>query len=89
MRWIKKILGLDTQNEKLDALTSVAEKLLKQENFDNEELNYKEKFKPIYYALMHYLKDEYPNEYLKMGDELKQPVADVMKRVEEMKVLYK
>lgn len=57
--------------------------------FDNEELNYKEKFKPIYYALMHYLKDEYPNEYLKMGDELKQPVADVMKRVEEMKVLYK
>ena len=57
--------------------------------FEKEELNYKEKFKPIYYALMHYLKDEYPNEYLKMGDELKQPVADVMKRVEEMKVLYK
>lgn len=57
--------------------------------FENEELNFKEKFKPIYYALMHYLKDEYPNEYLKMGDELKQPVEDVMKRVEEMKVLYK
>lgn len=39
MNWLKKILGLDTQSHKLDALTSVAEQLLKKENFGNEELN--------------------------------------------------
>ncbi|MBW4891730.1 hypothetical protein KXQ82_18540 [Mucilaginibacter sp. HMF5004] len=56
--------------------------------FEKEDLNFKDRFKPIYYALMHHMKDEYPNEYLKMGDELKQPVADVLKRIEEMAVEY-
>lgn len=56
--------------------------------FQNEKFNLKERLKPIYYALMHYMKDEYPNEYLRMGEELKQPVEDVMKKVEEMAVDY-
>lgn len=38
MNWLKKILGLDTQNEKLDVLSSLAEQLLKKENFGNDEL---------------------------------------------------
>lgn len=57
--------------------------------FDNTSFQLKEIFKPIYYALMHYLKDEYPNEIIKMGEELKQPVDDIMKRVEEMAIEYK
>lgn len=56
--------------------------------FQNEKFNLKERMKPIYYALMHYMKDEYPNEYLRMGDELKQPVEDVMKKIEQMAVDY-
>jgi hypothetical protein len=38
MNWLKKILGHDTQNEKLDALSSLAEQLLKKENFGNDAL---------------------------------------------------
>lgn len=38
MNWIKKILGLDKQNEKLDAITSFAIKLLDNENQANEKL---------------------------------------------------
>ena len=56
--------------------------------FQSNDLDFKNKCKPIYYALMHYLKDEYPNEYLKMGDELKQPVEDVMERIKQMAIDY-
>jgi hypothetical protein len=38
MSWIKKILGLDKQNDKLDAITSLAIKLLDNENKANEVL---------------------------------------------------
>ncbi|HEX3384534.1 MAG TPA: hypothetical protein VHS53_05070, partial [Mucilaginibacter sp.] len=48
----------------------------------------KEYYKPIYFALMYHLEDEYPNEYLKMGEELKQPVEDILKEVKEMAVKY-
>ena len=48
----------------------------------------KDRFKPIYYALMYHLKDEYPNEYIKMGEELKQPVEDVLKRIEQIAIDY-
>jgi TPR repeat protein len=56
--------------------------------FENEKLNLKEQFKPIYYVLMQSLKDEYPNEYLKMGSELKQPVKDIIQKIEKMAVEY-
>jgi len=47
------------------------------------------KFKPLYYALMHYLKDEYPNEFIKMGKELEQPVKEVIENIERMREDYK
>lgn len=50
--------------------------------------DFKDRFKPTYYALMYLLQDEYPNEHLKMGEELKQPVEDVLKRIEEMATEY-
>ena len=56
--------------------------------FDFEKLNLKERLKPTYYVLMYFLKDEYPNEYLKMGNELKQPVEDIIKRIDKMKTEY-
>lgn len=51
-------------------------------------MNFKDRFKPIYYALMQNLKEEYPNEYLKMGAELQQPVNDIMEKIKEMAVDY-
>jgi len=56
--------------------------------FENDTLNLKDKFKPIYYALMQYLKDEYPNEHLKMGIELQQPVNDIIERIKQMAIDY-
>jgi len=45
-------------------------------------------FKPVWYTLMYYLKDDYPDEFLKMGPELKDTVNDMIARVEEMKIKY-
>lgn len=48
----------------------------------------KEVLKPTYFALMVLLKEDYPNEVIKMGEELIQPVNDILKRIEEMKLEY-
>ena len=45
-------------------------------------------FKPLYYALMYYLQDKYPNEYLRMGDELKETVEEIIAEVERMREEY-
>lgn len=50
--------------------------------------NLKEMLKPTYYALMTHLKEEFPNEIIKMGEELIQPVNDIIERIEEMKLEY-
>lgn len=49
---------------------------------------YKQTLKPIYFALMYYMQDEYPNEYLKAGDELKETIDEVIQEIEEFKKLY-
>jgi hypothetical protein len=49
----------------------------------------KDKYKPFYYALMHFMKDEFPNEYIKMGDELKEPVREVLEKVKQFEIDYK
>jgi len=56
--------------------------------FEMEELKLKDRFKPIYYALMTYMKEEYPDEVSKMGSELEEPVKDVIKEIEQMAVDY-
>jgi TPR repeat protein len=48
----------------------------------------KEQFKPIYFALMVLLKDEYPKEYLKMGDELQETVDEIFIKIEDKRVKY-
>ncbi|MEM6801670.1 MAG: hypothetical protein AAF696_09730, partial [Bacteroidota bacterium] len=44
--------------------------------------------KPIYYALMYYMQDEYPNEYLRMGEELEETVQEIIAKVEQMRIDY-
>jgi len=56
--------------------------------FNDKKSNLKTEFQPIYYALMYYLQDEYPNEYLRMGSELKETVEEIIAEVEEMKTTY-
>ncbi|MCU0423985.1 MAG: ATP-binding protein [Candidatus Kapabacteria bacterium] len=43
----------------------------------------KESHKPIWYALMHFLRSEFPDEYLRMGDEVKTVTEELVKTIEE------
>jgi len=56
--------------------------------FENNASNLKERFKPTYYAAMYFLKDEFPNEYLKMGEELKQTVDEIIQKVHQREKDY-
>ena len=46
-----------------------------------EEYNLKDRFKPIWYALMTLMQDEFPNEIKKMGNEIKQITNDVLEEI--------
>ena len=51
--------------------------------FNENKFDIKDRFKPVYYALMHFMKDKFPNEYLKMGNELKETVEEIIEEVEK------
>ncbi|RJP76637.1 MAG: sel1 repeat family protein, partial [Desulfobacteraceae bacterium] len=48
----------------------------------------KDRFKPVYYALMGFMKDEYPNEYRKMGGELKETVDEIVQKIKDLGKKY-
>lgn len=50
-------------------------------NLFEENSQLKDRLKPIYYLTMEYLKDEYPNEYLKAGEELRETIEELKGRV--------
>ncbi len=56
--------------------------------FQDKSLQLIEKLKPIYYALMHLLREEYPFEFRKMGEELKETVDEVLQTIEQLAVNY-
>jgi TPR repeat protein len=56
--------------------------------FTDNNFNIKDVYKPIYYALMYFMKDTYPDEYKRMGDELTQTVDEVITQINQMAVDY-
>ncbi|WP_324171671.1 ATP-binding protein [Sulfurimonas sp.] len=52
------------------------------------EYQLKERYKPIWYALMTLMQDDFPNEIKKMGSELKESVDEVLKEIEVYKEKY-
>jgi DNA-binding MarR family transcriptional regulator len=48
----------------------------------NEKLKMYETDRPLYYALMHYMRAEHPNEYLRMPPEMKETTEDIIKKIE-------
>ena len=56
--------------------------------FNENPHNLKDRFKPIYYALMHFMQDEYPDEYRKMGGELTQTVQEIIERIHQLEEDY-
>jgi len=56
--------------------------------FNENPFDLKERLKPVYYALMYFLKDDYPNEYKKMGAELKETVEEIINKVRQWEKDY-
>ncbi|MCY7357765.1 MAG: hypothetical protein LH609_09895, partial [Rudanella sp.] len=56
--------------------------------FQQEEWQLKNRFKPLYYATLHFLQDEHPTDYLRMGPELRETVDDVLAEVAQMAIDY-
>lgn len=56
--------------------------------FKAEDSDLKDRLRPVYYALMHYMKDEYPNEFRKMGEEIRETVDDIIKEIDRLRVDY-
>ncbi len=59
------------------------DKLFKENNFD-----IKNRFKAHYYVLMQFMKKDYPNEYLKVGAELKQTIEEIIEKVHQLEKDY-
>ena len=57
--------------------------------FNENPFDLKERIKPVYYALMYFLQDDFPNEYKKMGEELKQTAEEIIKKVKQWEKDYK
>ncbi len=49
--------------------------------FSSNVIDYKQILKPVYYALMNFMKTEYPSEYLKAGSELQETIDEIILEV--------
>jgi TPR repeat protein len=59
-----------------------------QKLFEENPHHLKDRFKPVYYALMFFLQDAHPNEFRKMGGELKQTVEEIIEAVRQLEQDY-
>ena len=65
-------------------LISKKQYLKAKEFLEDKEYNFKEKLKPIWFALMTLMQKEYPNEIKKMGSELEESVSDILKDIKKL-----
>jgi TPR repeat protein len=52
--------------------------------FSESTINLRDRYKPIYYALMYFMQDTYPDEFKKMGSELELTVKEIVEEIKEM-----
>jgi hypothetical protein len=56
------------------------------ELFQEKKYRLKELVKPVYFALMYYMReDEYPKEFKRMGDELRETVDEIIEKIEDIR----
>jgi TPR repeat protein len=56
--------------------------------FEENKFDVKDKYKPVYFALLSLMGDEYKDKYLKIGNELKQTVEEVLTEIKKMEIEY-
>ncbi len=84
---------LETFLKEIDAAEAISDMLIcllifKQKQFLHALFSKKydslnDRFKPIYFALMHEMKTEFADEYLKMTEEIKEPVDDLLTHIKK------
>jgi TPR repeat protein len=52
--------------------------------FNESPLDLRERYRPIYYALMYFMQDIYPDEFKKMGSELEETVMEIVQEIKNM-----
>ena len=72
----------------LNLLLSKGQFYKAKELFEMEKYQLKERYKPIWYALMKLMEQEFPNEIKKMGSELAQSVDEVLVEIEKLTIKY-
>ena len=58
------------------------------EFFELPEYEFKNRYKPIWYALMSLMQNEYPHEIKKMGSELKESVDEILQHIDKLQKKY-
>jgi hypothetical protein len=54
------------------------------EIFSQNHFSIRDRFKPIYYALMSQIRDQYPDEFRRMGEELKLTVEEILQQINQL-----
>ena len=72
----------------LNLLLSKGQFYKAQEFFEMEKYQLKDRYKPIWYALMKLLEKEFPDEIKKMGSELSESVNEVLFEIERLNIKY-
>lgn len=84
--------SLDMENSVILYLTLLLAKgqfYKAKEFFEIEKYQLKDRYKPIWYALMKLMEKEFPDEIKKMGSELSESVDEILLEVESLKMKYK
>ena len=89
MEYEEAFESLDDISEYINLLISKGQYYKAKEYFENEKYQLKDRLKPIWYALMTLMQDEFPNEIKKMGSELQTSVDDILETIEQLKQKYK
>jgi TPR repeat protein/Fe2+ or Zn2+ uptake regulation protein len=55
--------------------------------FLSDGIDYRQKLKPVYFAFMRYLKEDYPTEYLKAGAEMDETINEIVGKIEKVREL--
>ena len=91
LEWLEYDNALDNKGDVtiyLNLLMAKGQLYKAKELFEIPEYDLKNRYKPIWYALMSLMQDEFPHEIKKMGDELKESVDEILVEVEKLREKY-
>ncbi|MEA1879626.1 MAG: ATPase, partial [Campylobacterota bacterium] len=91
LEWMKYDDAVSSQADMsiyINLLISKGQLYKAKEFLEMPEYQLKERYKPIWYALMTLMQDDFPHEVKKMGSELKGTVDEVLEEIERLRVKY-